>query len=135
MPARSTFSLLTLICVALTVPACGSEEDSGFNPPPTIADIKIVLNASLKTTTAYKPNPFTVSLNGQPSVTVVWGNDDIAGANGVSHTVTEDGNNPTFDSEGMDQGETFEHVFATAGTYNYHCKFHEGMIGRVIVTQ
>jgi plastocyanin len=134
MSARSTYSLLALVPAALIL-ACGSEESTGFNPPPTIADVKIVLNASLKTSTAYNPNPFTVSLNGQPSVTVVWGNDDVAGANGVSHTVTEDGNSPTFDSEGMDQGETFEHVFAAAGTYNYHCKFHEGMIGKVIVTQ
>ena len=134
MPARSTWCLLAVIPAAFVVAACGGNESTGFNPPPTVADIKIVLNASLKTTTAYKPNPFTVSLNGQSSVTVVWGNDDVAGANGVSHTVTQDGNTPTFDSNGMDQGETFEHVFTAAGSYNYHCKFHQGMIGTVIVS-
>lgn len=133
MPVRSAFRVGALLFLAAA--ACSSDEESGFNPPPTNADIKIVLNASLKTTTAYSPNPFTISLNGQPSVTVIWGNDDIAGANGVSHTVTEDGATPSFDSEGMDQGETFENVFTAAGTYNYHCKFHEGMVGRVIVTQ
>ena len=30
-------------------------------------------------------------------------------------------------------GGTYPHTFANAGTYNYHCNFHGGMTGSVVV--
>ncbi|GAC1537367.1 MAG: cupredoxin family copper-binding protein [Acidimicrobiales bacterium] len=33
----------------------------------------------------------------------------------------------------MQQGDTFSGTFATAGTFTYHCTFHPGMDGKVVV--
>jgi plastocyanin len=59
--------------------------------------------------------------------TVTWTNEDWA-----PHTATaEDG---SFDSERLDQGASFEHTFDEPGTFAYHCSFHPGMVGSVVVT-
>jgi plastocyanin len=38
-----------------------------------------------------------------------------------------------FDSEGLDTSQTWQHVFAQAGTYRYFCELHPYMKGVVIV--
>lgn len=124
-------AILILPLTAFSAVACGGDYgSSGGNnfPNPTTADVKIVQNAQGRTTTAYNPNPFTVALNGNPSVTVVFGNDDA-----VDHTVTEDGGAPSFDSGTMNAGDTFSHDFTAAGDYTYHCAIHVNMIGTVHV--
>jgi plastocyanin len=88
----------------------------------------MVQGAQSKTTTAFSPNPFNVSLGGGATVTVVFGNDDK-----VTHTATQDGGGPTFDSGNLAAGVTFSHDFA-AGTYTYHCKIHPNMVGTINVT-
>ena len=66
--------------------------------------------------------------------TVVWTNQDSA-----THTVT-----PTTGSAwgvsqdcqgilGLCQGNTYQNTFSTAGTYQYKCLYHNGMLGEVIV--
>ncbi len=71
----------------------------------------------------YSPSSITVSVGDK----VVWRNDD-----NVSHTVTSD-TGSELDSGSMSSGNTYEHTFNTAGTYPYHCTFHAGMTGTVIV--
>lgn len=58
--------------------------------------------------------------------TVTWTNDDS-----VAHTVTAD--NGDFDSGRLEPGQTFTHVFEEAGTYDYSCTIHPGMVGTVTV--
>lgn len=130
---RRTLRALLLVPVAgLFGSACNSPTygggggGSGF-PTPTGADVIMVHGAQSKTTTAYSPNPFTVSLNGQPSVSVTFGNDD-----NVTHTVTQDGAGPTF-NHSFAKGTTFQIVFA-AGDYTYHCSIHPNMVGTLHVT-
>lgn len=59
--------------------------------------------------------------------TVTWTNSEE-----IPHTVTAaDG---SFDSGVLEEGGTFQHTFATAGTVDYACAIHPGMIAAVTVT-
>lgn len=73
----------------------------------------------------FKFVPQTVTIS--PGETVTWTN------NGQSpHTVTGGG----FNSGNLNPGQTFSHTFSSAGTFAYHCQYHQaqGMVGTVIVT-
>jgi plastocyanin len=72
---------------------------------------------------AFEPTPLDVKVGD----TVTWTNQD-----GVTHTVTAaDG---SFTSEDLDQGATFSHEFAAAGTVDYVCTIHPGMKATVVVS-
>ena len=58
--------------------------------------------------------------------TITFVNDDQE-----PHTVTS--NDKSFDSEGLDTNQKFNHTFAKAGTYLYFCEVHPYMHGTVIV--
>jgi plastocyanin len=59
--------------------------------------------------------------------TVTWKNTDTD-----AHTVTF---MPMFaNSGGMPQNAIFTFPFTTTGAYTYFCQYHQGMVGRVIVT-
>ena len=66
-------------------------------------------------------------------ITVVTGGKvSFANAGQAPHTVTaKDG---SFDSKIVKPGETYDHVFAAAGTFNYFCDLHPQMTGTVLVT-
>jgi plastocyanin len=59
--------------------------------------------------------------------TVTWTNDDTVG-----HDVTGD-EFRSGDPGGMQNGDTFEHTFDKAGTFDYVCTVHPGMEGSVTV--
>ena len=59
--------------------------------------------------------------------TVRWTNDD-----GVPHRVKAD--DDSFESEDLAQGDTFEHTFDAAGTFDYICAIHPDMTGTITVT-
>jgi plastocyanin len=72
---------------------------------------------------AFQPAEVTVSAGD----TVTWTNNDSAG-----HDVTAD----SFSSGepgAMANGDTFEHTFEEAGTFDYVCTVHPGMEGTVVV--
>jgi plastocyanin len=72
---------------------------------------------------AFVPAELTVSVGD----TVTWTNNDS-----VPHDVTAD----SFSSGepgGMAGGDTFEHTFDEAGTFDYVCTVHPGMEGTVVV--
>jgi plastocyanin len=50
----------------------------------------------------------------------------------TAHTVTFD--DGSADSGNLAPGSTFDHTFATAGTFAYHCAIHSSMHGTVTVT-
>jgi len=63
-------------------------------------------------------NPLNLAIAQGTAVT--WKNDE-----GNAHTVTSaTGSGDTYDSGNLIGNATFVHTFATAGTYNYYCKFH-----------
>ncbi len=71
---------------------------------------------------AYAPAVVSVKVGG----TVRFTNSDA-----MSHTVTAD--DRSFDSKNMSEGDSWSHVFKTAGTYTYYCAYHHYMHGKVIV--
>ncbi|MBI4334412.1 MAG: cupredoxin domain-containing protein [Chloroflexi bacterium] len=71
---------------------------------------------------AYAPFVLTVTV-GTP---VTWKNFDQA-----RHTVTAF--NKSFDSDDLKEGQSYTRTFAEAGTFDYYCKRHKGMIGRLVV--
>jgi LPXTG-motif cell wall-anchored protein len=73
----------------------------------------------------FRFQPQTVTITAGESVT--WTN------NGQSpHTATGSG----FNSGNLNPGQSYSHTFNTAGTFAYHCIYHEsqGMVGTVVVT-
>jgi plastocyanin len=72
---------------------------------------------------AFNPASITVSSGS----TVTWTNNDT-----TAHTVTFD--DASADSGARDPRSTFDHTFATAGTFAYHCNIHSFMHGTVTVT-
>jgi plastocyanin len=72
---------------------------------------------------AFNPAAITV----KPGDKVTWTNNDS-----VTHTVTLDDN--SVDSGDLAAGSTFDHAFASAGTFAYHCKIHSSMHGTITVT-
>ena len=74
---------------------------------------------------AFDPVTITVAAN----TTVTWTNKD-----GAAHTVTSNtGSTEVFDSGSLSTNATFHHLFATPGSYHYHCTFHPNMTGTVVV--
>ena len=66
------------------------------------------------------------SITAKTGTKVTWTNND-----NTTHTVTFDDN--AVDSGDVNVGSTFDHTFATAGTFAYHCKIHSSMHGTVTV--
>jgi plastocyanin len=72
---------------------------------------------------AFNPAEITVKAGD----TVTWTNDDSVG-----HDVTADDFN-SGEPGGIGNGDTFEHTFDQAGTFDYVCTVHPGMEGTVTV--
>jgi plastocyanin len=60
--------------------------------------------------------------------TVTWVN-----ADDVSHTATSNASPPLFDSKNLHPNDQFSFEFKTPGTYDYFCKPHPYMTGKIIV--
>jgi plastocyanin len=95
-----------------------------------ILNVAIQPGAATLTDTAFQPNPVNVKLGDS----VRWTNNDK-----TIHTVTE-GNPETgqttggFASDLVGPKGAFEHKFEKVGTFDYYCKLHPNMVGKVIVT-
>jgi plastocyanin len=74
------------------------------------------------TTTAYAPNPISVSVGGS----VTWTNNDAT-------THTSVANAGAWNSGSIAPGGQFSMTFPSAGTFPYHCSLHPGMVGTVTV--
>jgi len=72
---------------------------------------------------AFDPGDLTVA----KGTTVTWKNDDSA-----THRIKSgDG---SFDSKDLKNGDSFDHTFDTAGTFDYICGIHPSMKGKITVT-
>jgi plastocyanin len=72
---------------------------------------------------AFNPATLTVPTGSK----VTWTNNDT-----TAHTVTFD--DGSADSGNLAVGSTFDHTFAAAGTFAYHCTIHSFMKGTVTVS-
>jgi plastocyanin len=118
---------LTAMCLLLLVagaacqgqaasPSVTSKTPAGTGPGTSAkADVNIV-------GLAFEPATLTINAGN----TVVWHNNAS-----VAHTITS--RDKLFDSGTVAPRATFAFTFATAGTYEYFCGLHPGMVGKVIV--
>jgi plastocyanin len=111
-----------MFAAGVLVAATSCSSSSSTTPTPTGTVIAIVSGASTMTTTAYNPNPITVS----KGTTLSWVNNDS-----VTHTSTGDAN--AWSSGNIAPGGSFNLTVNTTGTFTYHCLIHPGMVGTVNV--
>ncbi|HYF62027.1 MAG TPA: plastocyanin/azurin family copper-binding protein, partial [Herpetosiphonaceae bacterium] len=71
---------------------------------------------------AFSPQNLTVTIG----TSVTWTNNGA-----TAHTTTSD--TAGWDSGSLGAGQTFNHTFAAAGTFPYHCTIHSGMTGTITV--
>ena len=111
--------LATLAAALLLViaPACGG----GGDEPAATAAGGGVSTVSIDDF-VYKPAELTV----KSGTTVTFTNKD-----GFAHTVTA--KDRSYDSENLDEGQSFEHTYDEPGTYEYFCAIHNSMTGSVVV--
>jgi plastocyanin len=133
--------LLLLACAALSlvVAGCGGDDDDGGGDAQTTEQgaeeggggggdkesgggggggTQVVMEG-------IKFNPASVTVSAGDTVT--WTNED-----NVGHDVTGDGFK-SGDPGALQNGDTFEHSFDKAGTFDYVCTVHPGMEGSVKV--
>lgn len=72
---------------------------------------------------SFTPNTLTVPTG----TTVTWFNNE-----NVTHSITSD--STLFDSGIITKGKAYYQTFNTVGTFTYHCKYHAGMTGKIIVS-
>ena len=119
----------------LSATACGDGDSSSplspsppLSPTPTpegaSSSVVIPVGAEFLGNGAFAPP----DLNVQTGTTVTWMNTDRD-----SHTTTSDA--PGWNSGTISPGRQFSFVFQTPGAFPYHCSFHPGMVGRIVVTE
>jgi plastocyanin len=130
MKTRWITLLLACLAVALVVAGCGDDDDDGGGGGGgATTEEQAAPEASGGSTEVsmkdIKFDPGEVTVNAGDTVT--WVNDDSVG-----HDVTADGFKSGEPGE-MQNGDTFEHTFDEAGTFDYVCSVHPGMDGSVTV--
>lgn len=108
--ARALLCSAAVVLTAVTFPAPGG---AGVAPRTHTVSMRGV---------KYLPASLVVSVGD----TVVWKNDDV-----VPHTVTARGK--SFDSGDLAPGASWSYKATRRGTYSYHCDYHPGMNGRLVV--
>jgi plastocyanin len=112
-----------LLLVFVFFPGCKNDSTSpyGSTTPPTSTPPS---NTVVMTGMAFSPLTLTVS----KGTTVTWSNHDPN-----AHTATSD--NGTWNTGNIAGGNSATQLFSTAGTYHYHCTYHQsmGMVGTIIV--
>ena len=106
------------LAAALVLAGCGDDEGGGGAEAAAVTGV---------TEVAAQDNRFTPAAIQVPAGTeVTWRFEDGF----VPHDVTGDG----FASGDPQRKGTFAHAFTEPGTYPYRCTVHDGMTGRVVVT-
>jgi plastocyanin len=127
---RFVLRAATLAAYAVLMAGCGSSSPSTSPTTPTPTPggtptgltIAMPQGATGLTTTAYVPNPATISVGS----TVTWVNNDVD-----PHTSTSTTN--VFASPTIPPGGSFSFTFQSRGSFNYFCQIHPNMVGRIDV--
>lgn len=108
--------VLVVLAAAVLVAACGGKgnrDAEAVAPPSDTISMK---------DSEFRPNHATVPIG----TTVTYRNDDQ-----YPHDVAFTGGPK---SSALDGGGTYQRTFDEAGTFDYECTIHPGMVGRVTVT-
>jgi plastocyanin len=109
---RKTIIAFMILPGILIASGCGKNKDTGTNPPVSQPTHLVTIRNF-----AYSPSTINVA----PGDTVTWRNEDSA-----PHTVTSD-TGTELQSPSIGQGGTYQHIFASAGSFSYHCNIHSTM--------
>jgi plastocyanin len=124
---RSLALLFACFALGLVIAGCGGDGDSGNAEPESQPAPKAEGEGGGATVSMeniqFNPGELTIKVGDS----VTWTNDDTVG-----HDVTGDGFT-SGDPGGLENGDTFQHTFDKAGTFDYVCKAHAGMKGTVLV--
>jgi amicyanin len=122
----------TVVLTALAVGLISLSIESTAIFAQTSTSISIVSGASAPNNPKfYDPTPANVAVG----TTVTWTNNDATLHTVYSGTPDDSANGgKLFQSTYMTKGQTFEHKFDTAGTFDYYCTLHPFMIGKVVVS-
>jgi plastocyanin len=112
--------LAVIITAAAIVSSCGSS-NMPTSPSNNGTPVSIVSGASLLSTTAYNPNPLTITAG----TTVTWTNMDS-----TTHTATSD--TGVFGGT-LAPNAQVSFTFPNKGTFTYHCTIHPNMVGTITV--
>jgi len=115
------YRLSVAVISAAMFASCGSSSTPA-SPTPATATVSIVAGARTMTTTAYSPNPLTISRG----TTVTWVNNDSS-----THDQVADGG--AFNTGDATPGNKVSFTFQTAGTFPYHCGHHPNMVATITV--
>ena len=113
--------IIPVLLLAVLVVGCTQPTGNGSVTPQNPSDLTVKLSA-LVSIKNFAFEPAEVSI--KKGTYVKWTNEDSA-----PHTVKF----ADFQSEQIPQGGTYEHLFDTAGTYEYSCGIHPSMKGKVVV--
>ncbi len=122
MRVRHLAALTLAVAVCALVGGTPAISGAPVGPPPPNCDPNAVQVNIVNF--GYDPDTLTVPVG----TTVCWVNQDM-----TPHTVTSDVEG-VFDSGSLQQGQTFEYTFNSAGSFPYHCLPHAWMIATVTVT-
>jgi nitrite reductase (NO-forming) len=122
----------TVVLTALAIGLISLSIDSTAIFAQTSFSISIVSGSSAPNNPKfYDPSPANVAVG----TTVTWTNNDATLHTVYSGTPDDSANGgKLFQSTYMAKGQTFEHKFDTAGTFNYYCTLHPFMIGKIVVS-
>lgn len=132
--ARLAASFATVAFIGFGVLACFSDRDSiaGLIEGECAFAIDDDLLGSNRTLIAIRGFQFLpAQVTVARGTTVTWVNCEPAGTEG--HTTTA--NAGAWSSPLLQRGQTFSHTFPAAGTFQYHCVPHPGMVGSVVVEE
>jgi nitrite reductase (NO-forming) len=122
----------TVVLTALAIGLISLSIDSTAIFAQTSFSISIVSGSSAPNNPKfYDPSPANVAVG----TTVTWTNNDATLHTVYSGTPDDSANGgKLFQSTYMAKGQTFEHKFDTAGTFDYYCTLHPFMIGKIVVS-
>jgi plastocyanin len=119
--------LVGLAMLILTVAGCNKDSSSAGTSYPTgpaTTPVVVPTNTILMAGMAFSPTTITVA----KGTTITWKNDD-----GIAHTSTSD--TGVWDTGNIPAGGSKTTVFATAGTFPFHCTYHSSMMRGTVTVQ
>ncbi len=131
-PSRTARAVLLALAVLMAGSGAGRAAEEPGCPS---CGITMKVTRAAPTTTQVSATPYVFTLSSvtiNAGDTVTWTNNSTV-ASGIPHTSTSD--TGVWDSGTLNPGQSFSHTFAAAGTFPYHCDFHQniGMVGTITV--
>ncbi|HEV7804509.1 MAG TPA: cupredoxin domain-containing protein [Solirubrobacteraceae bacterium] len=111
------------LCAAILLAGCGDDDKTAG--PTTTASPAAATSTIRIVDFIYLPDPVTVKVGQRIAV---------VNADRASHTITEVGSKPSFDSGTVVGRKRGSVTFSRTGTFKYFCQFHPTMKGTVTVT-